>query len=154
MLESLFGAIGSLGRVLPNYVQGERQAIQDNWQDLQNYNQVQAGQIQNAFDEQVFGDRVDMMGFSRDNSANNAYNLWMQTMMQQAMFPGALQGAANTGMILPYTMPAAQAVQFGQMMYPWINGGYLGAATGMAQSYPAGYNPYVNPFGNLPSVVR
>lgn len=145
MLGNLFGAIGALGRLLPGYVQGERQAVQDNWQDLQNYNQVQAGQLQNAFDEQVFDDRVDMMGFNRDNAENNANNLLMQTLMQQAMFPGAYQGAANTGTWLPFTMPLHQWAQSLGMMAPWSQ---LGQATGMLPT-----QLYQNPM-NLPSSQR
>lgn len=130
-LGNLFSAFGALGRILPGYVQGERQAVEDNWNDLTNYNSVQAGQIQNAFDEQTFDDRVDMMGFSRDNAANQALNLWMSTMAQQAMFPGYLQGAANMGVNMPFMMPMQQMAEWGQTMYPWLNPRGLGAATGI-----------------------
>lgn len=46
---SFFGALGQLGRLLPGFVQGERQAVADNWQDLTNYNNVLNGQLSNAF---------------------------------------------------------------------------------------------------------
>lgn len=52
---------GSIGRILPGYVEGQRNAIKDNWQDLENYNNVQAGQLANAFTEATFGNNVDMM---------------------------------------------------------------------------------------------
>lgn len=58
---SFLGALGSLGRLLPGYMQGERQAIQDNWNDLNQYNKVQAGQLQNMFDENAMRDRLNMM---------------------------------------------------------------------------------------------
>lgn len=51
---NFFGALGHLARVLPGYVEGQRQAYQDNWTDLNQYNQVQQGQIGNAFLESVF----------------------------------------------------------------------------------------------------
>lgn len=52
---SLFSA---LARVLPGYVEGQRQAIQDNWQDLKNYNDVQAGQFTNAFSAATWDPRL------------------------------------------------------------------------------------------------
>lgn len=51
---NLLGTISQFGRLLPGYIQGERMAVQDNWNDLNQYNQVQRGQIQNAYDEAVF----------------------------------------------------------------------------------------------------
>ena len=54
-----------VGRLLPGYMQGERQAIQDNWNDLNQYNKVQAGQLQNMFDENVMPDR---MNIAKDNA--------------------------------------------------------------------------------------
>lgn len=59
---NLGGIFGSIGRMLPGYMQGERQAIADNWRDLQNYNAVQAGQIQNAFQELTFPLAYNMYG--------------------------------------------------------------------------------------------
>ena len=58
---SFLGALGAVGRLLPGYMQGERQAIQDNWMDLNQYNKVQAGQLQNMFDENVMPDRMNMV---------------------------------------------------------------------------------------------
>ena len=51
---NFFGMLGQIGRILPGYVQGRQQAIQDNWQDLQNYNTGFHGQLQNAFDQSTF----------------------------------------------------------------------------------------------------
>ena len=56
----LGGLFQSFGRLLPGYMQGERQAVQDNWTDLNQYNKVQAGQLQNMFDENVMPDRMNM----------------------------------------------------------------------------------------------
>ena len=53
MAFNFFGALGAFSRALPGYVQGERMAVQDNWNDLNQYNKVQSGQIQNAWDEAV-----------------------------------------------------------------------------------------------------
>ena len=42
-LGSLGSVVGALGSLLPGYMQGERQAVQDNWADLNYYNKAQAG---------------------------------------------------------------------------------------------------------------
>lgn len=57
----LGGLFQSFGRLLPGYMQGERQAVQDNWNDLNQYNKVQAGQLQNMFDENVMRPRMQMV---------------------------------------------------------------------------------------------
>ena len=48
-----------------SYVQGRRAAIQDNWNDLTNYNKTLGGQLQNAYDMQTFGDNAQI---SRNNA--------------------------------------------------------------------------------------
>lgn len=48
---NLGGIFGAIGRMLPGYIQGREQAIQSNWNDLNQYNQTLAGQLQNAFNE-------------------------------------------------------------------------------------------------------
>lgn len=70
---SFLGALGAVGRLLPGYMQGERQAIRDNWMDLNQYNKVQAGQLQNMFDENAMRDRLQML---RDNAMTNNYQRW------------------------------------------------------------------------------
>ena len=61
---SFLGALGAVGRLLPGYMQGERQAIADNWNDLNQYN---------TFDENAMRDRLQMM---RDNAMINNYQRW------------------------------------------------------------------------------
>ena len=58
---SFLGALGAVGRLLPGYMQGERQAIQDNWNDLNQYNKAQAGQLQNMFDENAMKHRLNIL---------------------------------------------------------------------------------------------
>ncbi len=57
----LGGLFQSFGRLLPGYMQGERQAVQDNWNDLNQYNKVQAGQLQNMFDENAMKHRLNIL---------------------------------------------------------------------------------------------
>lgn len=59
---NIFGALGQVARLLPNYVEGQRQAVQDNWRDLQQYNQTQLGQLQNMFAERTLPWRINMAG--------------------------------------------------------------------------------------------
>lgn len=66
----LGGLFQSFGRLLPGYMQGERQAVQDNWNDLNQYNKVQAGQLQNMFDENAMRDRLQML---KDNAIINNF---------------------------------------------------------------------------------
>lgn len=70
---SFLGALGAVGRLLPGYMQGERQAIQDNWNDLNQYNKAQAGQLQNMFDENAMRDRLQILN---DNAMTNNYQRW------------------------------------------------------------------------------
>ena len=66
----LGGLFQSFGRLLPGYMQGERQAVQDNWNDLNQYNKAQAGQLQNMFDENAMRDRLQML---KDNAIINNF---------------------------------------------------------------------------------
>lgn len=79
--------LGALSSLLPGYVQGRRQAIQDNWQDLNNYNNVQAGQLSNAFTEATWQPRLDMMGDAATNSGLNTYVNGINAATQAAWFP-------------------------------------------------------------------
>lgn len=79
--------LGALSSLLPGYIQGRRQAIQDNWQDLQNYNNIQAGQQANAFTEATWQPRLDMF---YDNARLNNLRLLqggMGTALMAAGFP-------------------------------------------------------------------
>lgn len=74
--------LGAISSLLPGYVQGRRQAIADNWQDLQNYNNIQQGQLANAFTEATWQPRLDM--FADNANLNNLrlrrgldeYDIW------------------------------------------------------------------------------
>ena len=53
-----FGFLGNLSRALPGYIEGQRQAVQDNWQDLKNWNEVYSGQLGNMYAAETFQDRL------------------------------------------------------------------------------------------------
>lgn len=82
--------LGAIASLLPGYVQGRRQAISDNWQDLQNYNNIQAGQLSNAFTSATFEPRLDM--FVDNVRRNNLLlrNDIMNTNIKRAYYPGQL----------------------------------------------------------------
>lgn len=153
MLGNIFGAFGALGRLLPGYMQGERQAIQDNWQDLENYNNVQKGQIANAFSEATFAPAVQMYGLSLQDALNKTEVGSMQTALQRIMYPYAEQGTASMGPLMSLLMPANYAASLGQVLAPLY--GNLGMAMqpgmwpGMQQGMQQG-----NQLINLPSSQR
>lgn len=114
-LGSVFGALGSL---LPGYVQGERQAVQDNWSDLNNYNKVQAGQAQNAFDFASFGHKLDMVKDAATLQSLNTSNAGITFQRNLAWAPYLVrQGdwfSRNAGWLIPrqtaLSLPGAMGV--------------------------------------------
>lgn len=87
--------LGAISSLLPGYLQGRRQAIADNWQDLQNYNNIQQGQLANAFTEATWQPRFDMFvdNVKRNNIATlravDDYNLY-----HYGYLPGMLDTAS------------------------------------------------------------
>lgn len=89
--------LGSLASLLPGYVQGQRTANQDNWQDLMNYNQVQSGQLSNAFTEATWQPRLDMFQNEWMNSSLNTYGNLADARIKEIMRPyQEMQAAAYT----------------------------------------------------------
>ena len=92
---NLLGIISQFGRLLPGYIQGERMAVQDNWNDLNQYNQVQSGQIQNAYDEAVFNPRVNMLYDQAELSSLGVDTSRMNYDVNRAMQPGRMFQATS-----------------------------------------------------------
>lgn len=88
-----FSFLGSLANLLPGYIEGQRQAVKDNWYDLNQYNQVQAGQIQNAFDEATFSDKVRMVNQGAEMGDLSYLNKLWGTQLAGARMPGMMQQA-------------------------------------------------------------
>ena len=93
-LGNLGSVVGALGSLLPGYMQGERQAVQDNWADLNYYNKAQAGQLQNMYDERVMNDRINM---AHDNA-----------LMQSNVRANSDLDLFNNYLYEPYTIRRAQ----------------------------------------------
>lgn len=83
-----FSFLGALANLMPGYIQGQRQAVQDNWQDLQNYNNVQSGQQANAFTEATWQPRLDMFNNQARRSGLSLINDVMNTNVNWAWYPG------------------------------------------------------------------
>ena len=113
---NLFGALGALGRILPGYVEGQRQAVQDNWTDLNQYNQVQHGQLSNAFDEAIFNPRVSSSYDAAENSRMGVLQNDANLQLQQAMFPGMLQSAHLQSLYQPSLTAMQNTGQLGYLM--------------------------------------
>lgn len=107
--------LGAISSLLPGYIQGRKQAIQDNWQDLQNYNNVQAGQLSNAFTSDTWQQRIDMMNDAAINSGLNTWLNGMNTAIHAAYFPGQL----TQGQVWSQWAPAL--TQQGQMLQYMAN---------------------------------
>ena len=84
---NLFAAIG---RALPGFVEGERLAVQDNWNDLNQYNKVQAGQLENAFTEQTFNPRMQIVYDAARNSGLGVLNNRMTTAQNWMLHPALM----------------------------------------------------------------
>lgn len=140
-----FSFLGGLASLLPNYIQGQRMANQDNWQDLMNYNNVQAGQMSNAFTEATWQPRLNMAWNSAANSAFNVMNNGMQTATNYAAWPWALMNAQAQSMYAPWTAPMIPQMQ----MAEWAN-------SMKNQANIGGGNPWQNLWNNMqsPSGVR
>lgn len=121
------GIFGSMGRILPGYVQGERQAIADNWQDLNQYNQVQSGQIRNAFDELTFplayNMYADQAGISRAAALQAGMNLGTRLLGA----PGEFQTALYESMLGPELTKLRGQDAMNQLtnLNPFIRGLYM-----------------------------
>ena len=104
---NLFGAIANgLGRAMPGYMNGYRMAVQDNWNDLNQYNKVQQGQLGNAWLEASFDPMYNQLLASTFMQQANAYDAGRKSTLNMAGFPGEMQAklAAN-----PFMGPLAQA---------------------------------------------
>lgn len=92
-----FSFLGGLANLLPGYVQGQRQAVQDNWQDLMNYNQTQSGQLSNMFTEATWQPRIDMFRNAATDSALQTYGHILDARIKSILQPyQELQAGAYT----------------------------------------------------------
>lgn len=89
-----------------SYINGRRQAVADNWQDLSNYNQIAAGQLNNALNMATFDPRVRIAESQAQLGEQNAALGGATT--DQALSQIALQNKKN----IPDLSTSAQATGF------------------------------------------
>lgn len=108
-------AVGQIGKFFPQGVQGYRDSIKDNWDDMKNYAQVYGSQLTNLFDTMTLPSdykRAFSLGerslLSLDQDRENR-------LINHRMFPGLLaQADAFTGMA-PHIFPLQQLTSWYQM---------------------------------------
>lgn len=146
-----FGSLlGALSRTLPGYMQGERQAVQDNWADLNQYNQVQAGQLNNMWTEATWQPRLDMMYDSAWNSKFNTFGNMLDLNTKWAWHPAAVYQGQAVSQMAPYNAPLQAQLQYQtllQAMRNLNNPQMLPYMAGiMAQNFPMGMGGATTPY--------
>lgn len=156
---NLFNAIvNGIGRALPNYTQGYRTAIQDNWNDLKNYNDIQQGQISNAFLEDTFPLAYNMYADRANNSRLGAMLNTANYLADVPTWNGRIQAGSILGANYPRLMEGAIANMFNNwdtnnmMRSQIMNGGF----TMPNVQYPQlPYDPSLLPYyGQQPQVQQ
>lgn len=132
-----FSFLGSLASLLPGYIQGQRMANQDNWQDLMNYNTVKEGQLGNLFNMATWQPRLDMYRNAWIDSYEQTLGNIMSGQVAQALHPGnMLKAQAET-----YWSPVTANIKPWSDMRMW----------GLAQQNPASLYQQLLGTGNTPS---
>ena len=150
---NILGALGAVSRTLPGYLQGYRMAQADNWNDLNQYNQVWKGQLGNLFDEATFTPAVDMYNSNASIAGLNALNTAYNTYLNSANMPGSLTQSAINGAYagpLGVAMKQAQMRMAGQLGQGGLGG--LDIASILAGLRALGYG--ITPPSQAPSGVQ
>lgn len=115
-----FSFLGSLAGLLPGYMQGQRQAVKDNWTDLFNYNRGRQEQLSNLFTEATWQPRLDMVWNQGADSSMGASANAMRLGVMYAGLPGEMGNAWIRSMYDP--------------MAAWL--GYVNSFSGMGHQPP------------------
>ena len=128
----LGGIFGSIGQLLPGYMEGQRQAVADNWNDLSQYNQIQEGQLNNLFNMQTFDDRLAMMEDAMYRSGYQRQNDAMTLEHNVTLFPGMIRAAQLQSGAMPHLQQAMDMAAYTQAlrsmdmyMNPWAYGSMM-----------------------------
>lgn len=128
-MSSFLGGIGSFlggaARLIPGYMNGYRQGIQDNWSDMANYNNVQKGQISNLFDISTFYPDVVRANAVASNAQMGTVQNAMALAQSMAGFPGQMDYYNAWSDFAPYTAPLYFGNQFlqSQRLYDMYRSG-------------------------------
>ena len=118
------GFFSSVGQLLPGYLEGQRQAVEDNWNDLNQLNKVLSGQTENAFDLETFDERARMMRDAAERSYYNTLNDAMTLRTNVAFQPGREAYGTAYSLMAPETaadMYRAQGAQADWLSRFWLN---------------------------------
>ena len=97
--------LGQMAQAVPGYVEGRQQAIKDNWQDLSNYNQVRAGQMNNALFQATMPYRwQDVV----NNTQKNYYSILAAGRANALNFADTAAAMAIRTAQAPYVAPTAE----------------------------------------------
>lgn len=128
----LGGIFGSIGQLLPGYMEGQRQAVADNWNDLSQYNQIQEGQLNNLFNMQTFDDRLAMMEDAMYRSGYQRQNDAMTLERNTTLFPGMIRAAQLQSGAMPHLQQVMDMAAYTQAlrsmdmyMNPWAYGSMM-----------------------------
>lgn len=127
----LDGFFSSLGQLLPGYTEGRQQAIEDNWQDMSNFNDVLGGQVNNAFTMETFEPRAQMMEDAARNSYLGYLNNAMTTQVNQAYQPARLAYSTVASRYAPEIAGNMYNAQRGQAAF--LSGWYEDPYSAMRQ---------------------
>jgi hypothetical protein len=117
----------------------------DNWNDLNQYNQVWKGQLGNLFDEATFTPAVDMYNSNASIAGLNALNTAANTYVNFANLPGTLTQTAVNG---AYAGPLANVMKQAQMRMAGQFGQGGGMFGGMGGIDPAVFQEFLNWYRN------
>ena len=163
MAFNFFGALGAFSRALPGYVQGERMAVQDNWNDLNQYNKVQSGQIQNAWDEAVFNPRLtreyDQAAMSNIGVADSTQNYFLNSLNRGRAYRQSYRDAGWDDVLSDMNNMARLGSAYRtseRALFPQdygFGGANMGSLAQLSRLYGAqNQNPYQSTM-NIPSVM-
>lgn len=110
----MFNVLGAIGALLPGYMEGHRKAVQDNWNDLNQYNNVQKGQLDNMWTEDTYDMRYKNMAYNTTDSFMKTLENLRQTRLAEAQFGGQYAAAALRGQYLPALEQARIRSTYGQ----------------------------------------
>lgn len=113
-----FGFLGHMARMFPSYIEGERQAVSDNWRDLNMHNNVLAGQMRNSELFQTRQDRINQSNLL----GNNAFR---QNQLNARAFPAQDYYAAPISWAQQqelFRMPGLRADAYNRYGYAGVYG--------------------------------
>lgn len=94
--------LGSIGHLLPKYIEGRKMAEDANWRDLQNYETNRQQQLFNLYQEDIYPDAVMQSRLGTINARMNTDNAAMLYNMNLDAYPYARSANLYEAMMSPY----------------------------------------------------